>query len=609
MVASAESGVEPEFPTAPAAFAARVRRHGDRVAMRRKEFGLWREYTWRDYDRHVRACFHGLAALGARGRECVALIAENRPEWLFIDLAVLHLRGITAAIYVTSAADQVEYIVDHCEARFFFVENEEQLDKWYEFRSRAPRVEKVIVLDREGLRHVNDPHVMFFDDFLELGRAHEANHPGLFDEVSASVEPGDTAIIVYTSGTTGPPKGAMLTHRNLMWTCASLGRANPIHETDEVLSFLPLCHIAERVMTTFNQLSFGYTVNFAERLDTVPQNLREISPTVFFAVPRIWEKFHSRVKIGMREAAWFNRFAYGIALRAGRRHADAILKDGDVSAGVRIAFALAHVAVFHPLKKRLGLERVRFALSGAAPISPEVLAFFHAMGLWVREVYGQTEGSGPATIHYADRIKPGTVGRPIPGCEVRIAPDGEIMVRGGNVFAGYFRNPQATRDALEDGWLASGDVGEFDAEGFLRITDRKKDIIINSAGKNIAPQNIENRLKASPYIQDAVAIGDRRPYVTALILIDEEHVVKFAQDERIPFTTYASLARHERIRELIQTEVDEVNRHLARVEQIKTFAILDKRLDQEDGELTPTMKVKRKKINEIYREVIEALYR
>ncbi|MCZ7584794.1 MAG: long-chain fatty acid--CoA ligase [Deltaproteobacteria bacterium] len=552
--------------------------------------------------------FTGMAALGVRPGECVAIVSENRPEWLFVDIGVLHHGAITAAIYVTNAAEQVRYILDHSEARLFFVENEEQLDKYLEVRDTLPKMEKIVVFDMDGLKHFDDPMVMSYEDFLVLGREEEKKNPGLMDERGRAVDADDTAIIVYTSGTTGEPKGAMLTHRNLLWTAKSFALSNPMLESDQILSFLPLCHIAERLFTTFNQLSTGYTVNFAENLETVPHNLREVSPTVFFAVPRIWEKFHSKIELTMREATFVKRWSYAAAARIGRRYAREALNGGGGAAS-RALFGLAHFAVLHPLKKRLGLERVRFALSGAAPISRDILEYFHGLGLWVREVYGQTEGSGPATVHYHDKIKPGTVGRAIPGVEVRLADDGEILVRGGCVFKGYFKNPEATAETLEDGWLHSGDVGEFDDEGFLRITDRKKDIIINAAGKNLAPAAIENQLKASPYINDAVAIGDRRAFVTALILIDEEQVIKYAQDHRIPFTTYASLARNEEIRKLIAAEVDKANHSLARVEQVKKFSILDKRLDQEDGELTPTMKVKRKKISQLYADVIEAMYR
>jgi long-chain acyl-CoA synthetase len=598
-----------ELSTAPKMLLDRVKRFGDRVALREKRFGVWRDISWNDYGKNVRTIFYGLKAFGVKQGEPVSLISENRPEWLYIDLATLSAGAITAAVYVTNSPEQVRYILDHTQSRIYFVENEEQLDKVLEVRDTLPSLEKIILLDTDGLRHFSDPMVMFWDEFMEIGRKKQAEEPDLFLETIDKIQPEDAAFIVYTSGTTGPPKGAMLTHSNVLWTSKSLTLSNPMYETDEVLSFLPLCHIAERMMTTFNQIQIGYTVNFAENLETVPQNLREVSPTVFFAVPRIWEKFFSTISLKMERATWFKRIAYKAAIGQGLSYGKRKIDGEKIGLSEKALAGLANLAIHHPLKKRLGLERVRFAISGAAPISPNILEFFHGLGLNLREVYGQTEGSGPTTIHYADRIKTGTVGKPIPGVTVKIAEDGEILFKGGNVFAGYFRNPEATAENVIDGWLYSGDVGELDDEGYLRITDRKKDLLITAAGKNIAPQFIENLLKTSPYINDAVVIGDRRKFLTALILIDEENVIEFAQEHRIPFTTYASLAQDEEIGKLIDEEVAAVNKKLARVEQLKKVTILDKRLDQEDGELTPTMKVKRKQISEIYGDVIEKMYR
>jgi long-chain acyl-CoA synthetase len=588
--------------TLPNLLLERAEAHGDRVALRKKAYGIWHDISWRSYADHVRRVALSLGALGHERGECVAIISENRPEWLYVDLGTQAAGGITAAVYTTNAAEQVAYIVGHSRARIFFVENEEQLDKALEIRGELPHLERIVVFDMEGLRDFEDPMVMSFEEFLELGGDGEG-----FEEGVRMGRPQDTALLVYTSGTTGPPKGAMLSHSNLIETATLLGKANPIYETDEVLSFLPLCHIAERLMTVVNQIRFGYTVSFAESLETVSDNLREVSPTVFFAVPRIWEKFHSRVQLTMDDSTWFKKLCYRAALGVGEGYVRRRFDEGDGGRG--LATLLAHLAVYRPLRKKLGLERTRVAISGAAPISSEILRYFHAIGIEMREVYGQTEGSGPTTIHAGGDIRLGTVGRPLPGTEVRIGDDGEILVRGPHVFQGYFRNEEATREVLVDGWLHSGDVGEMDADGFLRITDRKKDLIITAGGKNIAPQNIENRLKFSPYINDAVVIGDRRRFLSALVLIDEENVTDWAQQSRVPFTTYADLARNPEVHRLIEAEVDAVNRELAAVERIKKFTILDKRLEQEDGELTPTMKVKRKKISEIYKDLIEEMYR
>ncbi|MBN1574090.1 MAG: AMP-binding protein [Deltaproteobacteria bacterium] len=576
--------------------------------MRKKEFGIWHDISWGEYAERAREVANGLLSLGVKKGERVALISENRPEFLFIDMGIQTTGGITTAIYTTNASAEVHYILDHSESRFYFVEDEEQLDKALEVRDRLPGLEKIIIIDMEGLKRYSDPMVMSFEKFLELGRDYANKNPNAIDERLKTIEADDTALIVYTSGTTGPPKGAMLTHKNIIWTTDSLGKTNPIYKSDEILSYLPLSHIAERVMTVFNGIYFGYTSNFIENLDTVSDNMREVSPTVVFGVPRIWEKYHSTIIIKMQEATWFKRLVFNLAINAGMRYAEAKFSPGGVPLGLKLVYGLYHYVVMRKLKERLGLERARFVISGAAPISPAVLEFYHAIGVPMREVYGQTEDAGPATIHQGDNIKLGTVGQPLPGVEIKIAEDGEILVKGGNVFKGYFKNKEATAETLIKGWLHTGDVGVMDDEGFLTITDRKKDILITSGGKNIAPQFIENKLKMSPYINDAVVIGEKRKYLTALILIDEENVTKYAQDNRIPFTTYASLSRNPEIVKLIDGEVEKVNDELARVESIKKFTILDKRLDQEDGELTPTMKVKRKQINEMYKDIIESMY-
>ncbi|MEW5724575.1 MAG: AMP-dependent synthetase/ligase, partial [Thermodesulfobacteriota bacterium] len=388
----------------------------------------------------------------------------------------------------------------------------------------------------------------------------------------------------------------------------ALADFNPVDTGDEFLSFLPLCHIFEQLFTVLCNLRYGSVVNFIENTDTVTLNMIEVSPTVGYAVPRIWEKYYSLIMIKMSDATFFKRLVFKLALGLGLKWARLKLSYRPIPAWLKAGRALAYFAVFRKLKKRLGFDRLRLAFSGAAPISPDVLTFFHAIGVPLREGYGQTEGTGVTTAARGEEIKLGTVGKPLPGCEVKIAADGEILVRSPGVFRGYFKNPEATAETLRDGWLHSGDVGEFDEKGFLKITDRKKDLIITAGGKNIAPQYIENQLKFSPYVNDAVVIGDRRKYLTALIVIDEENVVKFAQDHKIPFTTYESLTLREEIVGLIEAEVQKVNHNLSRVEQIKKFKILPKKLYEEDGEVTPTMKVKRKFINQAFSDLIESMY-
>ena len=596
--------------TLPELFFAQAARLGDRVALRRKEFGIWRRISWSDYARNTRWIAHALVASGMQPGERVSVIGENRPEWLFSDQGILAAGGVTVGIYATNSPEQVQYIAEHSESRFVIVEGEEQLDKLLEIRPALPRLARIVVMDPEGLRTFSDPQVMMFGEFLRLGEQHERAHPRAIEERMAAIQPEDLAVLIYTSGTTGPPKGAMLSHQNLLWELrAACAHVIAAREEDELLSYLPLAHIAERSFSITIATYAGYTVNFAENLDTVPQNLREVRPTIVFAVPRIWEKLHSGVVLGMRDADWAKRAAFAAGVGVGRAHASALLSGRRPPVWLRAAYRLAHLAVLGPLRNRIGLDRTRIALSAAAPISPDVLRFFWGLGVQIREIYGQTEGTGLTTAHRVGDVTLGTVGKPIPGIEVRVADDGEILVRSPGVFAGYFKDPGQTTATIVDGWLHSGDVGEFDDRGNLRITDRKKDLFINAYGKNIAPQYVENKLKFSPFINDAVVIGDRRKYLIALIVIDEDNCSKWAQDRRLPFTTFTDLTQSPEVRKLIGAEVDVVNRTLSSPEQVKKFVLLPKRLYQEDGEVTPTMKVKRRAIMEKFGDLIDLVYR
>jgi len=577
--------------------------------MRKKEYGLWHDISWNEVLDRARHVASALISMGLKKGECVSIIGDNCPEWVIIDLGVQCAGGVAVGVYSTNAWPQVEYVISDSESKFFFVENEEQLDKWLNFRDNAPGLQKVIVWDLEGLRHFEDPMVMTFDDILEMGRQVMEKDPDLVEKRMDEVAPEDLSVLIYTSGTTGPPKGAMLTHRNVMWMGKTISKDNPVYDTDEVMSFLPLCHIFERLFSVFAQITHGYTVNFIESLDTVTDNMTEISPTVGYAVPRIWEKYLSAVYIKMSDATWFKKIVFGIALKIGKTRATLRMNFKPVPVYLEALYHLAHFTVFRKLKERLGFDRLRVAYSGAAPISPDVLHFFQSIGVNLIEGYGQTEGTGVTCVSRVGKVKFGTVGPPITGTEVKIAEDGEILVKSPSVFKGYYRNPESTAETLKDGWLYSGDVGEIDEDGYLRITDRKKDIIVTAGGKNITPQYIENKLKFSPYINDAVVIGDRRKFLSSLIMIDEDNVVKYAQDNKIQFSTYKDLTQSPEIIKLIQKEVDQVNETLARVEQVKKFTILPKKLYEEDGEVTPTMKVKRKYVNEAFGDLIEAMYK
>lgn len=594
--------------TVPGRFKEAVARWGNKVALRKKEYGLWHDISWNDYYEKVRSVACGLMSLGLEKGDCAAIIGDNCPEWVFADMGIQCCGAAATGVYATNAWAQVEYVVKNSESKIFFVENEEQLDKWLHFKDRAPDLIKVIVWDTEGLRHFKDPMVMTFDELLEMGRRVFDDNPRMFDQRIAEIEPEDLSVLIYTSGTTGPPKGAMLTHSNCLWMGHAITSNNPMVGTDEIMSFLPLCHIFEQLFTVLGHITVGHIVNFIESPDTVVDNMIEISPTVGHAVPRIWEKYYSAIMIRMADATWFKRLVFFSAFKIGQKRARLKMDFKPVPFYLEILYRIAHFIVFRKLKERMGFDRIRIAYSGAAPIAPDILYFFQSIGVNLIEGYGQTEGTGVTTTSRIGRVKFGTVGVPLEGVEIKIADDGEILVKSPGVFKGYFKNPKSTAETIVDGWLYSGDVGEIDEDGYLKITDRKKDIIVTAGGKNITPQYLENKLKASLYINDAVVIGDRRKYLTCLIMIDEDNVVKYAQDHKIQFSTYKDLTCNEEINKMIDAELRAVNETLSRVEQVKKFTILPKKLYEEDGEVTPTMKVKRNFVNEAFSDLIEAMY-
>jgi long-chain acyl-CoA synthetase len=595
----------------------RARAHPGRVALRRKRLGLWEELTWRDYENGVLRVASALIALGLPPGAPVGLIGENSVEWLMSDLGILAAGGVTVAMYTTSSTAQVEYILSHSGARILIVENEEQLDKALELRERHA-LDRIVVIDDKGLTRFRDDAVMFWPEFLELGEKGLEDHTATIEERVNAIDDDDLAILVYTSGTTGPPKGVMLSHANITWACGAMRHLVAPKEDDELLSFLPLCHVAERIITVFNQVVNGSIVSFAENLDTVRENLAEVRPHVFFAVPRIWEKLFNAIELRMRDASFTKKKLYAWAVGVGRsvnaRRQQALREGQDpelaIPAKLRAEYRLADEIVLLPLRKKLGLDRTRFAISGAAPISPDIIDYFQAIGVALVEGYGQTESSALISANPAGKSPLGTVGLAVDGVEIQIAEDGEILARSAGVMLGYYKEPEATKATIdEEGWLHTGDVGELDASGRLRITDRKKDLIITSGGKNIAPQYIESKLRTSPYINDAIVIGERRKFVTALVILDEDNLVDWAQRNRVQFGAYAELAKSVEVEKLVQTEIDVVNSTLTHVEAVKRFKILERRLDRDEGELTPTLKVRRKIIEEKYGDLIEAMYR
>ena len=597
-----------EINTIPRLFWDSVKSRGERVAMREKDLGIWQEISWSHYGERAKLTGLALHALGLEKGNVVSIASEGNPEWLYTDMGTIGAGGISSGVYTTDSAAQVKYLVNDSATKFYFAENEEQLDKILEVRGECPTLKKIIVYDMEGLNDFHDDQVLSYEEFLKIGEKTNQENPNLWESLVNNVSPDDIAILVYTSGTTGPSKGAMINHTNLLYSINNGYDIFDVMEHEEQLSFLPLCHILERSVSVMIPLKTGAVVNFAESIDTVPENIREVSPTVFIAVPRIWEKFYSSITILMKDATFIGKFFYQFSINVGSKYKEYFIDGKEPPLSLKLSYWICNQLVLKNIKKLLGLNNCRYALSGAAPISPDLINWYLSLGIDMREGWGMTETAGVGTAFYSREIKLGHVGRAVNDSEVRIAQDGEILFRGPGVFCGYLNKPEQTKETLIDGWLHTGDVGEIDNYGNLKITDRKKDIIITAGGKNISPSEIENELKFSPFISDAVVIGDKRKFLSCLIMIDEENVMKHAQDNDIPFSNFESLCKSEEIVSLIDDEVNKVNKKFASVEQVKKFSLIDIQLTAEDDELTPTMKLKRKFINQKYGDIIESMY-
>src|SRR5438105_10624758 len=586
-----------------------VETRGDRPAIREKKFGIWQPTSWHEWLQISKDIAFGLHASGFRPGDVASIIANAVPEWVFADMGILCAGGVASGIYPTDSSVQVEYLINDSSTKVIFAEDEEQLDKILSCRSRCPTLQKIVVFDMEGLSAFSDPMVLSLAEFMALGRNHEQGNDTLWDEMIGSRSAGDLAILVYTSGTTGPPKGAMHSNRSVTHQMRHANDLFPSTDSEERLVFLPLCHVAERVGGYYVSLALGSVMNFAESPETVPDDLREVQPPAFLAVPRSGEKVYSGITIALKDATPLQNWTYRQALAVGYRITDCRLNGDTPSLSLRLLNRAAYWLVFRNIRRMLGLDRCHLALTGAAPIAPDLIRWYLALGIDMREVYGQTENCGVATLMPRDRIKLGSVGTAVPWGDVAICPRGEILIKGDFLFMGYLNQPEKTAETIDArGWLHTGDVGAVDNEGFVKITDRMKDIIITSGGKNITPSEIENQLKFSPYVSDAVVIGDKRPYLTCLVMIDHENVEKFAQDHNIPFTNYTSLCRAAEIQDLIWREIEAVNANFARVETIKKFMLIERQLTLEDEELTPTMKLKRSFVNKRYATEINAMY-
>ena len=623
MTSTLEQAGRPDLSDAYPTVALMVRKRSlsspDGIAMRDKRFGIWQERTWTDLWEEIVLVAHGLLALGVRKGDVVSIHSEDRPEWVIFDLAAIAIRAMSTGLYPTNPTTEVQYLVNDSGARVHLAEDQEQVDKVVEPGSEAfPRVEKIVYLEPRGLRSYDDDRLLFWDDFLDLGRAHREQHPNTVADAMAEAEAEDIMTLVYTSGTTGPPKGAMLTNANATFAIDNLILAEDRAPdgripgpNDLILTYLPLGHVAERIMSTWTMCASGAVLNFAESIETVQINLQEVQPTLFFAVPRIWEKIHATILIKLNDASFLKRLVNALGLKissyVGRSRA---ANGGDYTFGSRLAYWVGNVIMFRALKERVGLRRCRWAGTSAAPIAPEVIQFFMGFGVPLYELYGMTENSAVATLNFGGRAIVGTVGEPYPGIGLRLDDEtGEIQTNHPGNFLGYWKKPAETAETFtDDGWLMTGDVGVWVEGTHIKIIDRIKHIIITSGGKNISPSEIENSLKTSPFVKEAMVIGDGRKYLTALIAIEYDVVGGWALSRSIPYTTYRDLSEKPEVIALIQGVVNETNEKFATVEQLKKFRLIPKELDHEDGELTATQKIKRRAMESMFSDLVNGMY-
>ncbi|MBU8878079.1 AMP-binding protein [Bacillus sp. FJAT-29790] len=594
--------------TFPQLLLERANTAGAHVALREKDYGIWNEITYEEYLRQVKLLSLGLAKLGLQRGDKVAIIGDNRPEWVISELATQSLGGISVGIYQESLPNEISYILDHCDATVVVVEDQEQVDKIFEIREEIPKVETIIYYDPRGMRNYHDDFLLSFKDVQKLGNAFDIEAPDFFQMEVKKGKNDDVAIFSYTSGTTGNPKGTMLTYKNLLDMAKNLSTIDPLSDKDEYVSFLPLAWIGEQMMTMAMGLYNGMTVNFPEEPSTVLEDLREIGPQVMFSPPRIYEDMLSKFQVKIQDAGWLKKKIYQWCKPIGEKVAKAHFENTPISFGTKLGYKIADYFMFSSIRDHLGLLGMKRAYTGGAPLGPDVFEFFHSIGVNVKSIYGQTEVSGISIVHRDGDIKFDSVGIPIPGTEVKISDEGEILIKSSSICKGYYKNEKSTKETIQSGWLHTGDAGRLDEAGHLYVIDRIKDVIRLHSGEMFSPQFIENKLKFSSYIQEAVAIGKDRPYVVAMINIDMENVGRWAEKHQISYTTYTDLSSKSEVLELIQKQVNEMNRTLPKKARVKKFVLLYKELDADDEELTRTKKVRRQFVAKKYEALIDGMY-
>lgn len=595
--------------TLPALLKNNAARFGDtKVALREKEFGIWQSVSWQEYYNNIKYLSLGLVELGCEKGDKLSVIGDNRPEWLYSELAIQALGGAVVGIFPDSHPEQVQYIINHSDSVFVMVEDQEQTDKILNMIDQIPRVKKVIVDDIKGMRNYTDSLLIPFKQVLEMGREMDRKDPGLFEYCLAQVNEEDVAMILYTSGTTGLPKGVMLTHRNMIKMIENFDQVDPAFSSDKHVSFLPMPWVGEQATSVAWNLYKGVTINFPEKVETVSQDIREVGPHLLLAPPRHWEKMCSDIQVKIQDAAWIKRIIYKSGMGIGYRIAQYRLEGQKPGIFYYMLDKFFYFLVFRSLKNYMGLTNLRNVYTGGAPIGPEVFIFFMALGINIKQLYGQTEVAGIAVGHRNESVKLNTVGHPMPEIEIKISDVGEILIKGPTVFKGYYKNEEATRKTLIDGWAHTGDEGILDEDGQLIMIDRQKDVMRLADGTKFSPQLIENKLKFSPYINEAMVVGKDLPFIAALIIMDMANMGKWAENHKMTYTTFTDLSQKKEVYDLIAEEIGRINRSLPKIARVRRFVMMYKELDADDEELTRTRKLRRSFVAERYADLISALY-